>query len=276
MKHLYRKEWIYLVVPFLAVAGCAKNKFSSSAPSGETEAEVVSATTTFSETSETESPTEASGSEATAEKAVEVDSSVLLPQAQAGGVLGGHFDLDTSVQTYSFDSGSTAAHVHEYDDKFNTTGVDFFNLLDPKLINPGEVIVKDRKFRIIVANAQFSPGARITINGQSYLARDWQKRSPNDLPVFSFSGLAGTQKLTALAVAFDPKKTIATQLIPTETTLVRSNAAGPEGSYRAGALTIQMIDSSNGQIDAKLGVGKIGLAGMLWEATLFWHEKIEL
>jgi hypothetical protein len=271
MKHQYPKEWIFLVVPFLAVAGCDKNRFSSSEPNRESVNEVGSVTAIAPETPETATPTKA-----TAEKSVEVVSSVLLPQTQVGGVLGGHFDLDTSTQTYSFDVGSTAAHVHEYDDIFNITGVDFFNLLDPKLVNPSDIIVKDQRFRIIVANAQFSPGARITINGQSYLASDWQKRQLSALPVFSLSELAGTQKLTALTVAFDPKKSIATQLIPAETTLVRSNAQGPGGSYRAGALTIQMIDSNDAQIDAKLGVAKIGLAGMLWEATLFWHEKIVL
>jgi hypothetical protein len=211
--------------------------------------------------------------EVSAEKTVEAVSSVLLPQAQAGGVPGGHFDLDTSTQTYSFNAGATAAHIHEYDEIFNITGVDFFNLLDPKLVSPSDVIVKDQRFRIIVANAQFSPGARITVNGQTYLASDWQKRNPSDLPVYSLNGSAGTQKLTSLAVAFDAKMPIATQLIPTETTLVRSNAPGPGGSYRAGALTIQMIDSTEGQTDPNLGVAKIGLAGMLWEATLFWHEK---
>jgi hypothetical protein len=195
-----------------------------------------------------------------------------LPQMQAGGVPGGHFDLDTSTQTYALLAGTTAAHVHEYDDKFNVTGVDFFNMLDPKLTAPADVIATDQTFKIIVANAQLSPGARLTINGQSYLATDWQKRSLNgNLPVFSFSGAPGTQKLTAMAVTFDPTKSIIGQLIPTETSLVRSNTPGPGQTYRAGALTIQMIDSSLFEIDSKMGVASIGSKGLLWEATLFWH-----
>jgi hypothetical protein len=196
------------------------------------------------------------------------------PQTQAGGVPGGHFDLDTSIQTYAFDAGTTEQHVHQYDDKFNVTGVDFFKLLDPKFVEPIEVIKPDQSFKIIVANAQLSPGARVTINGQTFSAIDWQKRSQNgDLPVFSLNGATGTQKLSSMNVTFDPLKPISAQLIPTVTDLVRSNAPGPGQTYRAGALTIQLIDAQIGQIDTLLGVAKIGAPGMLWESTLFWHAE---
>ncbi|WP_141734970.1 hypothetical protein [Oligoflexus tunisiensis] len=196
------------------------------------------------------------------------------PITQPGGVPGGHFDLDTATQTYAFNAGTTVKHVHEYDDKYNVTGVDFFNLLDANFVEPAEAISPDQTFKIIVANAQLSPGARLAINGQSFAATDWQKRSQSgDLPLFSLSGVAGTQKLESLALTFDPQKPISAQLIPTVTDLVRKNAPGPGQTYRAGALTIQIIDAKTGQIDPTLGVARIGETGMLWESTLFWHKN---
>jgi hypothetical protein len=196
------------------------------------------------------------------------------PITQAGGIPGGHFDLDTATQTYAFNAGTTVKHVHEYDDKYNVTGVDYFKLLDPSFVEPADVISPDQTFKIIVANAQLSPGARIAINGQSYSASEWQKRTQSgDLPIYSLGGAAGTQKLESLTLTFDPQKPISEQLVPTVTELVRKNAPGPGQTYRAGALTIQIIDAKTGQIDPALGVAKIGAAGMLWESTLFWHKN---
>jgi hypothetical protein len=283
MKRMYQQKSVYLVISILLLSACVRKNFSSPAPTQDpvSDGAPVDAPETPEDKMEAGASADAAAaapgsppSEQATEKPAQDPSSVLLPQPQAGGLPDGHFDFDTSIDTYEFKAGTTVAHVHEYDDAFNVTGVDMFNLLDPKLVSPGDVIDKNQSFKIIVANAQLSPGARITINGQTFLATDWQKRSlSGDLPVFSLSGAAGTQKLTALAVAFDPKKSISKQLIPTETSLVRSNAPGPGDSYRAGALTIQMIDAKDGQIDANLGVAKIGVAGMLWESTLFWHQK---
>jgi hypothetical protein len=195
------------------------------------------------------------------------------PLTQAGGIPGGHFDLDTATGTYPLNMGRTDHHVHEYDDKYSVTGVDFFQLLDGKFVEPAEVLSPEQGFKIIVANAALSPGARLSINGQSYSVLDWQKRTESgDLPVFSLSGVAGTQKLESLTLTFDPQKPISSQLIPSVTDLVRRNAPGPGQSYRAGALTIQMIDAKSGQIDPNLGVAMIGAPGMLWESTVFWHR----
>ncbi len=278
MYRKFQKQSVYLVLPFLLMAGRVNTGSSISVRNAERVFEDAPVNTTEAppeEQMDANANAEANPSQAepAPEKPAPAPLPVLLPQAQAGGLPDGHFDFDTSINTYEFKAGTTAAHVHKYDDTFNVTGVDMFKMLDPKLFSPSDVIETDRSFKIIVANAQHSPGARITINGQTFLATNWQKRvQSNDLPIFSLTGAAGTQKLTALSVAFDPKESISTQLIPTETSLVRSNAPGPGQSYRAGALTIQMIDSKDGQIDPNLGVAKIGVAGMLWEATLFWHQ----
>ncbi|HYX35676.1 MAG TPA: hypothetical protein VE954_21480 [Oligoflexus sp.] len=235
------------------LVACDRNNFTSKTPAGDI-------TTVPTEVVEEEVP-------------AATDNAESQPQSQAGGVPGGHFDLDTSTETYAFNAGTTIRHVHEYDDKFSVTGVDYFKLLDSKFVDPTEAVAADLSFKIIVANAQLSPGARVVINGQSHLVTEWQKRSQSgDLPVYSLSGAPGTQKLTALALTFDPQKPISSQLIPTVTDLVRSNAPGPGQTYRAGALTIQIIDAKTGQIDPALGVAKIGVPGMLWESTVFWHK----
>jgi hypothetical protein len=133
-------------------------------------------------------------------------------------------------------------------------------------------LAPNQNFKIIIANAQLSLGARLTINDNTYAVVDWQKRSQTgDLPIFSLSGAAGTQKLTVLNISFDPTQSIAGQLIPTSTKLVRANAPGPNKSYRAGALTIQIIDAQTAVIDDTLGIAKIGVPGMLWESTIFNH-----
>jgi len=196
-----------------------------------------------------------------------------LPQIkqQVGGVPGGHFDLDTSIATYPFSAGQTAHHVHEYDDKFGTTGVDFFNLLDSRFVKPNLQIPAERVFRILIANGQFSPGARLLINGQSFTAQEWASKSATRR--FSFAGVPGTEKLGTFQVVFAANSPISSQLIGTTTGLVRSNAPGPQGSYRAGALTIQCIDDAGAEIDATLGVIKLGSPSMLWEATLFYHQE---
>jgi hypothetical protein len=247
------------LVLLLSLAACDRNNFSGKTSVAAEPTVVV---------------TESYDENAAAEPSVDAPPpAASKPLTQAGGVPGGHFDLDTATQTYAFNAGTTTRHVHEYDDKYNVTGVDYFKLLDADFTEPTEVLAPDQTFKIIVANAQLSPGARIAINGQSYAVTDWEKRTQSgDLPVFSLSGVAGTQKLTALTLTFDAQKPISSQLIPTVTDLVRKNAPGPGQTYRAGALTIQMIDAKSGQIDPALGVAKIGVPGMLWESTVFWHK----
>lgn len=191
-----------------------------------------------------------------------------------GGVPGGHFDLDTSISTYPFNQGKTAHHVHEYDDRFNVTGVDFFNLKDTKFIDPRAAARSEQSFTIIIANAEFSPGAMLLLNGNSLPALEWQKTGQNNkTTVFSFHGNDGTTKLDSFMIYFDKNRPISEQLIASETKRVVSNTPGPNNTYRAGALTVQLLDAKTGQLDPTLGVAAIGQDGLIWEATLFWHHQ---
>lgn len=184
-----------------------------------------------------------------------------------GGVPGGHFDLDTSLMNYPFNQGKTDHHVHEYDDKFKTNGVDFFDMIDDKFTAVPQVD-GSKTFYIIVGNATLSPGAKIVVNGKSYSAADWVKQQMQTK--FSISGSNGT-KLTALKVTFDAKTDISKQLVGTETKLVVSNTADANGAYRNGALTLQFLDVDKVELDNKLGVAALPSTGLVWEATLFHH-----
>ena len=108
------------------------------------------------------------------------------------GLLGGHFDLDTSHLIYPFDAGipvcdkdglpvgcllnavaDTDGHVHEWDDIHDLTTIDFFALPDgggsPLFeINDGDNSVdEDDEFILTISNENLSPGGVLEINGAS-------------------------------------------------------------------------------------------------------------
>ena len=79
---------------FISLSACDQNHFSSKTPS--TDATPVATEVITDNQAEAGVDTSASGS--------------VQPQTQAGGVPGGHFDLDTSIQTYAFNQGTTVQH----------------------------------------------------------------------------------------------------------------------------------------------------------------------
>ncbi len=110
------------------------------------------------------------------------------------GLLGGHFDLDTSHLIYDFDPGfpvcdvndlplgcveiseiaTTDGHVHQWDDIHNLTTIDYFALPDgsgnplfeitanKNAVGPSVIV-----FMLTVANDNLSPGGVLEINGSS-------------------------------------------------------------------------------------------------------------
>ena len=56
-------------------------------------------------------------------------SNPVVPPGETG-LVGGHFDLDTSSQYYAWDVGVTDGHVHEWDDKHDLTTIDYLDLPD--------------------------------------------------------------------------------------------------------------------------------------------------
>lgn len=118
------------------------------------------------------------------------------------GVVGGHFDLDTSHLIYKFNngtplcdvnglpagcvpllpagSGTTDGHVHEWDDKHDLTSINYFALPDGKgnplyEINNGTFgVPANKQFILTIANAALSRGGVLEINGLSIDVVDYQ------------------------------------------------------------------------------------------------------
>ncbi len=199
----------------------------------------------------------------------------------------GHMDVDTSSFIYPYRRGKTDGHVHAYDKHFNTTGADFFNLQGNKLHDITENVSPGMKFKIIVANANLSPGARIVINNAynpsspaTYtVATDYDNTSISSLPVYSLNGLPGTTTLSSFGVYIDPATSGSGGLIQGNTGHVKNNTPGIFGEWRNGALTIQVVkvnsDGSDGftvnTAFSNGGVQGVATTGLYWEATLFHH-----
>ncbi len=81
------------------------------------------------------------------------------------GVSGGHFDVDI------YDSKGSLSHTHEYDDKYDVTGVNMLNasFIDKKtkvrLLNLSTYISGSTKFKVLAQNQYLSPAVNIHING---------------------------------------------------------------------------------------------------------------
>lgn len=181
------------------------------------------------------------------------------------GLLGGHFDLDTSTQIYPFNKGTTDHHVHEYDDKYDVQSADFFKLYDQKFLQINQAISVNQKFNLILANASLSPGAIIEINGVEKLAINYTGQTT----IYTLGVPAtGEVQLKSLSIKFAKDALLKGGLVPTATSCVRANNPGALGEYRNGALTLQALIDKGSTVDPVLNVAT---SGLLWEATLFWH-----
>ena len=204
------------------------------------------------------------------------------------GLLDGHFDLDTSSFIADLGHGSTDGHVHEYDDKHDVVGADFFNLLESSLHNISEDISDpNQKFKLIISNADLSPGGRLVINGEYdpdggsefVPVKDYDNSSLASLPIYSLGGISDTIKLEDLGIYFAVDTISQGGLVPTNTGDVKGNTPGLNGEWRNGALTIQAVAVNANGSDAFStsnalsagGVQGVATSGLLWEATLFWH-----
>lgn len=194
------------------------------------------------------------------------------PQTPELGLKGGHFDLDTSSQVYQFNQGSTDRHIHEYDDKYNVTKVDFFNLLDSKLTQVSDRVAAGQTFYIIVGNAALSPGAILEVNGIDVGVVEYQNRvsrfMAGDVAALQQFSLASLQSFRLKFAKDDLGQGV---LVPTQTNCVVNNKPSARNEYRNGALVVQILDSQ------KIGISPdtrtaLPTGGLLWEASIFWHK----
>ena len=199
----------------------------------------------------------------------------------------GHMDVDTSSRIYPYRRGNTDGHVHAYDKRYNTAGADFFNLQGGKLRNVTQNVTPGTKFKIITANGNLSPGARIVINnaynpsnpGTYTNVTQYDNTPISGLPVYSLNGVNGTTLLSSFGIYIDPATSNSGGLIQGNTGHVKNNTPGIYGEWRNGALTIQVVlvndDGSDGfTVNTSFsngGLQGVATTGLLWEATLFHH-----
>jgi hypothetical protein len=205
------------------------------------------------------------------------------------GLAGGHMDVDTSHLLYAFRKGTTDGHVHQYDKKFNVVGESFFNFKTATLKNIPLYVPNGQKFKVIVANADLSPGGRLVINKvynsldrTTYIpVKNYDDTALSALPIYSLDGIPGTTRLTELGLYFDTNVIGTGGLLGTVTGAVRSNTPGRYGEWRNGAVTVQLVkvnpDGTDGfrtstAISAG-GVQGVATSGLLWETTFFWHHR---
>lgn len=209
------------------------------------------------------------------------------------GIANGHFDYDTTDPRWQCTGASvcngTSRHTHEFDDSHDTTFADQRSDLDGHLPITGctdgrgkigacggaftRTIPDGVAFKIVVVNADLSPGAWITINGTDYDVDYYDDIPLADLPTFQLG--PGLNELDDLSMNFDVDAIANCELIPTNTGDVRANTPGIYGEWRSGALTVQLVTPvavstpgiSGGDQDAVVSQAN----GLLYEATFFWH-----
>ena len=222
------------------------------------------------------------------------------------GVSKGHFDVDIYYYSGSSTIYGNKKHVHEYDDKYNVTGVNMLNASQP-LFNISKAITDvNKQFKVLVMNQYLSPAATLSLGGNAYesVKTFGALASATDasallaaLPVYSRSNVA--------SLAFNlPKDAFKSKdwwgdgsapragLIPSQTGCVHgvsssgaSSRNGPNGERYNGALTIQLIRSDTPASALEMnypgGGAKYGwrvksanfTTYVLAEWTYFWHHN---
>ncbi|NRA67736.1 MAG: hypothetical protein HRU19_24860 [Pseudobacteriovorax sp.] len=227
-----------------------------------------------------EAPSEADAvSEVIAETEIEMSEEpssaapVVLPEIELEvseqGLIGGHFDVDTSTQIYELGEGETDGHVHEYDDKYQVNGVNFLAVLNDELSNLQDVIPAGVPFILHVVNGNLSPGAVIEVNNRQQYANVYNEDPGFAKVTYIFSPDDVAGRLKSFSVRFKKDALAGKGLIGTGTDCVRSNEPGKNNEYRNGALLVQALDAGNYEVDPVYGQATKGL---LWEGAIFWHH----
>lgn len=202
-------------------------------------------------------------------------------------LVGGHIDVDYSTEIAPVGDGTTDAHDHGFDDDFGVFGVDLIDLGSSKAKGLSDVLEPGQKFKLVIANADLSEGARVVLNGtyddHDYTswtdATDYDDTSPADLPIYSLAGVPGTTQLVSGGVWFHALAIPLGKVHHTETGCVKANDPGAHGEWRNGALTVQALRVTEDGEDAFTtapgksagGVQGVAASGLLWELTVFEH-----
>ncbi len=226
-----------------------------------------------------------------------------LPSGGEGdpGVSGGHFDVDL----YDRRDGTykNRRHVHEYDDKYDVTGVNFLNASDATFNLSNAITNTTTPFKVLVLNQYLNPASQLSVGGQPFVNvkayRDLVTAATaaqvlDRLPNYTRANV-GTLTFRLPLDAFKSKDwwgngDVRAGLIPTQTGCVNkintsgvNTRPGPNGERYNGALTIQLIRADTAANDLELNFAGGGPAygwrvkassasKILAEYTLFWHH----
>ncbi|MFK7824421.1 MAG: hypothetical protein AB8G05_09700 [Oligoflexales bacterium] len=178
------------------------------------------------------------------------------------GIKGGHFDVDTFYRDdmdkkgkkgkNGHDSFKLKEHVHEYDDKYSTNGVNFFGPSNGSdkadEVKIDDLISENIKFGIKLVNAKFNQGGFLYIGDTAY----GYNNLPDPKKEYTKSDIG------KLSIVFDLDSLSENGIQPATPKWVKDNDLGPEDSRRSGALTFQIIDLSSGEV--------------LIECSVYWHK----
>ena len=179
-----------------------------------------------------------------------------------GGISGGHIDVDTDSPSIDDGlGGKTDGHVHEYDDKYDLTYVDYFNIAAPdKLNNVTDVgIAMSEEFIVLIANADLSPGGELTIKDKEYNVVKYQRMIHKKLaawdgvgPLVDDEGVSLIYKIAwfqgssiPLRSTFNSVAITSGGLHPTNTDCVNGAASITNGRWRNGALIFHLVKRSH-------------------------------
>ena len=223
------------------------------------------------------------------------------------GVSGGHFDVDV----YGVLGGklSNVKHVHEYDDKYDVTGVNFLNASETTFNLSNRIPGLGTAFKVLVANQYLNPASTLSVGGGGYVnVKDYAGLTTAATAAAALAGLpsytrGSTTPINTLAWklpldAFKSKDwwgdgtAARAGLIPTQTGCVKDvndngsdPTPGPNGERHNGALTIQIIKDTTPasalELNWAAGGAKYGwrvkqanfITYVLAEYTMFWHHS---
>jgi len=193
----------------------------------------------------------------------------------ANGLAGGHFDLDTDATL----SGSTDNHTHEYDDKYDVTYGDYFNVLSGKKVTEVGITSNSQKLLAFIANADLSTGGNIIIGNRIWNVVEYQKMIQKQL--MNWDGLSdlvdehgdplaftldqineAVGGTGTLRISFNNTAILTGGLIPTKSGCVKSSPNITNGHWRGGALTLHVVDYEavrNNIINADLATDRVYL-----------------
>lgn len=222
------------------------------------------------------------------------------PPAGPSGLNGGHFDFDIyhtqpcvapPYPTTSKNGCASNTHVHQYSDIYLTTGVNMLNPSSAAHRLSNAIPSLATQFKVLVANQTLSPAVWYSFGGSAWTSINGYQTSAGltmaSLPTYTranVTSMVWTMPVDALSTKDWAGDGIPRAgLVPAVTGCVRANDAGILGTWRNGALTVQVVQAATADADVQLNVAgkpKYGyrlkgssMSKLLAEYTIFWHSS---